>query len=79
MAIVTAKAAAERLEAIRRENVKRHQTAAAKNKLREDLRRQTNNRNAQLQRDRLLEASRRHNGLDAAASQRMLDLQKMIR
>jgi len=79
MAIVTKKAAAERLEAIRRENVKRHQTAAAKTKLRDDIRRATANRNAQMERDRLLEASLRHSGLDTAAFRRMSDLEKMIR
>ena len=59
MAIVTKKAAAERLEAIRRENVKRHQTAAAKTKLRDDIRRATNNRNAQMELDSVGSGERR--------------------
>ena len=79
MAIVTKKAAAERLEAIRRENVKRHQTAAAKTKLREDIRRATANRNTQMEVYRLQEASLRHSGLDAAAFNRMNELKKMVR
>ena len=79
MAIVTKKAAAERLEAIRRENVKRHQTAAAKTKLREDIRRATANRNTQMEVYRLQEQSLRHSGLDAAAFNRMNELKKMVR
>ena len=79
MAIVTKKAAAERLEAIRRENVKRHQTAAAKTKLREDIRRATANRNTQMEVYRLQEASLRHSGLDAAAFNRMNELKKLVR
>ena len=79
MAIVTKKAAAERLEAIRRENVKRHQTAAAKTKLREDIRRATANRNTQMEVYRLQEASLRHSGLDAAAFNRMTELKKLVR
>jgi len=79
MTIVTKKAAAERLEAIRRENVKRHQTAAAKTKLREDVRRATANRNAQMEVYRLQEASLRHSGLDAAAFNRMNELKKLVR
>ena len=79
MAIVTKKAAAERLEAIRRENVKRHHTAAAKTKLREDIRRATANRNTQMEVYRLQEASLRHNGLDAAAFNRMNELKKLVR
>ena len=79
MTIVTKKAAAERLEAIRRENVKRHQTAAAKTKLRDDIRRATNNRNAQMELDRLHAASLRHSGLDAAAFNRMSELNKVVK
>ena len=79
MTIVTKKAAAERLEAIRRENVKRHQTAAAKTKLREDIRRATANRNTQMEVYRLQEASLRHSGLDAAAFNRMNELKKLVR
>ena len=79
MTIVTKKAAAERLEAIRRENVKRHQTAAAKTKLREDVRRATANRNAQMEVYRLQEASLRHSGLDAAAFNRMSELNKVVK
>ena len=79
MTIVTKKAAAEWLEAIRRENVKRHQTAAAKTKLREDVRRATANRNAQMEVYRLQEASLRHSGLDAAAFNRMNELKKLVR
>ena len=79
MTIVTKKAAAERLEAIRRENVKRRHTAAAKTKLREDIRRATANRNTQMEVYRLQEASLRHSGLDAAAFNRMNELKKMVR
>ena len=77
--IVTKKAAQERLETIRRQNVKRHTEAAAKTKLREDIRRATANRNAQIQRDSLLEASLRHNGLNQMAFDRLNALKKVVR
>ena len=79
MTIVTSKAAQERLETIRRQNVKRHMEAAAKTKLREDIRRATANRNAQIQRDSLLEASLRHNGLNQMAFDRLNVLKKVVR
>ena len=79
MTIVTSKAAQERLETIRRQNVKRHTEAAAKTKLREDIRRATANRNAQMQRDSLLEASLRHNGLNQMAFDRLNALKKVVR
>ena len=79
MTIVTSKAAQERLETIRRQNVKRHTEAAAKTKLREDIRRATANRNAQIQRDNLLEASMRYNGLNQMAFDRLNALKKVVR
>ena len=79
MTIVTAKAAQERLETIRRQNVKRHTEAAARTKLREDIRRATANRNAQFELSRLHEASLRHSGLDKMAFDRMNALKRVVK
>ena len=74
----TMKAAAESAATIRRQNVQRHEKAAATSKLREELQRHTANRNMQMELDRLREASLRHSGLDGPALNRMQQLQKMI-
>jgi hypothetical protein len=76
--IVTHKAAAERLEVIRRQNVQRHHRAAATTKLREEIQRHTANRNYQMELDRLHEASLRHSGLDVPGLNRMYDLKQRV-
>ena len=76
---ITNKAAAERAAVIRRQNVQRHQKAAATSKLRTEIQRHTANRNYQMELDRLHEASLRHSGLDVAGLNRMKDLQGMVR
>ena len=76
---MTSKAALLRAETIRRQNVQRHQVAAAKNKLRDDIARDTMNRNYQMELGRLQEASLRHNGLDVAGFNRMNTLKAMVR
>ena len=75
---MTTKAAAERLMVIRRQNVQRHQKAAAVSKLREELQRHTANRNMQMELGRLHEASLRHSGLDVPGLNRMNDLKQKI-
>ena len=75
---ITYKAAAERAATIRRQNVQRHQKAAAVSKLREELQRHTANRNAQMELDRLHEASLRHSGLDVPALKRMHELKQHV-
>ena len=77
--VMTSKAALLRSETIRRQNVQRHQIAAAKNKLRDDIARDTANRNYQFELGRLQEASLRHNGLDVAGLNRMNALKGMVR
>ena len=77
--VMTSKAALERAATIRRQNVQRHQIAAAKNKLRDDIARDTANRNYQFELGRLQEASLRHNGLDVAGLNRMNALKGMVR
>lgn len=72
------KKAAERATAIRRQNVQRHQRAAAVSKLREEIQRHTANRTAQMEMDRLHEASLRHSGLDQAALRRLHELKQRI-
>ena len=72
------KSAAQRLETICRQNVQRHEKAAANVKLREEIQRHTANRNMQMELDRLREASLRHSGLDVPGLNRMQQLQKLI-
>ena len=74
----TSKAAAERAATIRRQNVQRHHKAAGVSKLREEIQRHTANRNAQMELDRLMEASLRHSGLDVAALNRMEELKRHV-
>ena len=76
---ITNKAAAERAAVIRRQNVSRHQKAAATSKLRTEIQRHTANRNYQMEMDRLHEASLRHSGLDVAGLNRLKDLQALVR
>ena len=77
--VMTSKAALERAATIRRQNVQRHQIAAAKNKLRDDIARDTQNRNYQFELGRLQEASLRHNGLDVPGLNRMNALKAMVK
>ena len=77
--VMTSKAALLRSEVIRRQNLQRHQVAAAKNKLRDDIQRDTMNRNLNFELGRLQEASLRHNGLDVAGLNRMNALKGMVR
>ena len=76
--IITNKAAAERAAVIRRQNVQRHNRAAAVTKLREELQRNTANRNMQMELDRLHEANLRHSGLDVPGLNRMHELKAKI-
>ena len=76
--IITNKAAAERAAVIRRQNVQRHQKAAAVSKLRDEIQRHTANRNMQMELGRLHEASLRHSGLDVPALNRMHELNKKV-
>lgn len=75
---ITNKAAAERMAVIRRQNVQRHQKAAAVTKLREEIQRHTANRNMQMELGRLHEASLRHSGLDVSALNRMHELKQKV-
>ena len=75
-----AKQMAEKLENIRRENVKRHTTAAAAvSKLRREIQAHTMQRNKQMELDRLHEASTSPNGLNQAGFNRMTELRKVIK
>ena len=76
--IITNKVAAERAAVIRRQNVQRHNKAAAVTKLREEIQRNTANRNMQMELDRLHEASLRHSGLDVPGLNRMHELKSKI-
>ena len=73
---ITHKAAAERAAVIRRQNVQRHVKAAAVSKLREEIQRNTANRNMQMELGRLQGASLRHSGLDVPGLNWLHDLIK---
>ena len=75
---ITSKAAAERLSVIRRQNVQRHNKAAAVTKLRDEIQRHTANRNMDFELGRLHEASLRHSGLDVPGLNRMHELKSKI-
>jgi len=76
--VMTRKRAADRLDAIRRGNVKRHADAAARQKHAAD--RQQHQRNATMQRelDMLHESSLRGSGLDRVRIDRMAALRAII-
>ena len=75
---MTSKQAYDRVMTIQRQNVQRHEKAAATSKLRNEIQRHTANRNRQMELDRLHAASLRHSGLDIPALNRMRELQKMV-
>ena len=76
--IMTRKQAAERMDLIRRENVKRHQELAARRELK--MRQMTAQRVAtmQMEHDRLLAASIHGSGLDASRHNRMAALKQVL-
>ena len=76
--VVSPKAAAERAAVIRRQNVQRHHRATATIKLREEIQRNTANRNMQMELGRLHEASLRHSGLDVPGLNRMHELKQRV-
>ena len=76
---VSKKQATQRAAVIRRQNVQRHERGASMSKLREELQRNTANRNRQMEHDRLLAASLRHSGLDGPGLARLNQLQAMLR
>ncbi len=75
---ITNKATADRLATIRRQNVQRHQKAAATYKLRNEIQLHTSNRNMQMELGRLHEASLRHSGLDVPGLKRMQELKQKV-
>lgn len=76
--IQTRKRIAERLDLIRRENVRRHNDYAARIKLKEDQIRKQKVNTMQMELDRLHEASIRGSGLDAIRINRMNSLKEII-
>ena len=76
--IVTRKRAAELMQNIRRENVKRHNEYAARTKLREDQVRAQRVATMQMELDRLHEAAIRGTGLDKIRINRMNLLKEVI-
>ena len=76
--IITRKHAAERMLAIRRENVKRHNEFAARSKLKNDQVRAQKVATMQMELDRLHEAAIRGSGLDNIRLNRMNLLKGLI-
>ena len=76
--IVTRKRAAELMQNIRRENVKRHNEYAARSKLRESQVRAQRVASMQMQLDSLHESAIRGNGLDKIRINRMNALKEVI-
>ena len=76
--VVTRKHAADRMNLIRRENVKRHNEFAARTKLKNDRVQAQRVATMQMELDRLHGASVRGNGLDALRINRMNALKQMI-
>ena len=76
--IVTRKRAADRLNLIRRENVKRHNDNSARHKLKADQVNAQKVATMQMELDRFHEAAVRGSGLDAVRINRMNSLKEII-
>ena len=76
--VMTRKRAADRLDAIRRGNVKRHADAAARQKHAADRQQQQRNATMQRELDMLHESSLRGSGLDRVRIDRMAALRAII-
>ena len=72
------KEASQRANTILKQNVQRHERAASINKLRENIKRDVNNRNMQHELGRLYSASLRHNGLDVPGLNRLNELKLKV-
>ena len=71
--------AVQRAATIRRQNVQRHDRAAANSKLFEEIMRKQFNANRQAELHSLQEAAIRGNGLDPMALSRINELQRFVR
>ena len=71
--------AVQRAATIRKQNLQRHEAAAANSRLREQIQRKFTNENRRVEMSNLLEHSIRGNGLDAMALARLNQLQAMVR
>ena len=76
---LTRSQAVQRAATIRKQNLQRHETAAANSRLREQIQRKFANENRRVEMSNLLEHSIRGNGLDAMALARLNQLQGMVR
>ena len=78
MAPATRKQLAEKLEALRRDNVKRHNQTTARDELREKRVAKQNQRQAQIEHDRLLGAMASGLPVDKLRAERLEKLAKLI-
>ena len=76
---LTRQQAVQRATTIRRQNVQRHERAAATSSLRSDILRKQLNNNRLVELHSLQEATIRGNGLDQMALSRINELQRVVR
>ena len=76
--IATRKDIADRLELLRRDNVKRHNMVTEKNKLKTDRYNAQRVRQSQIEYDQLMGSASRGSALDKARAERMQHLAKLI-
>ena len=76
--IVVRKNIADRMELLRRDNVKRHNMVTERNKLKTDRYNAQKVRQSQIEYDQLLGSASRGTGLDKSRAERMHHLSKLI-
>ena len=76
--VATRKQIADRLELLRRDNVKRHNMVTEKNNLKQARYNAQKVRQSQIEYDQLLGSASRGSGLDKARGERMQHLAKLI-
>ena len=76
--VIVRKELADRLELLRRDNVKRHNMVTERNRLRTARHNAQRVRQSQIEYDQLLGSASRGTGLDKLRGERMQDLAKLI-
>ena len=76
--VIVRKKLADRLELLRRDNVKRHNMVTERNKLKTARHNAQRVRQSQIEYDQLLGSASRGTGLDKLRGERMQDLAKLI-
>ena len=76
--VATRKQIADRLELLRRDNVKRHNMVTERNDLKDKRRNAQAVRQSQIEYDQLMSSASRGTGLDKSRAERMQHLSKLI-